>query len=50
MEMATSGRFADVAAATFEFSVHPDRCRDVALKALLMTMTEVERRWACLRQ
>ncbi|MGA9323304.1 MAG: hypothetical protein WBW06_19825 [Xanthobacteraceae bacterium] len=48
--MATSGRFADVAAATFEFSVHPDRCGDVALKALLMTMTEVERRWAYLRQ
>ena len=39
-----------VAAATFEFSVHPDRCGDVALKALLMAMTEVERRCAYLRQ
>jgi hypothetical protein len=41
---------AEVAAATFEFSVHPDRCGDVALKALLMAMTEVERRCAYLRQ
>ena len=41
---------AEVAAATFEFSIHPDRCGDVALKTPLMTVTEVERRCAYLRR
>ena len=40
MEMARTGRFAEVAEASFEFFVHPDRYGDVALKALVMTMAE----------
>jgi pimeloyl-ACP methyl ester carboxylesterase len=40
MAMARAGRFAEVAAASFEFFVHPDRYSDAALKALVMTMAE----------
>jgi pimeloyl-ACP methyl ester carboxylesterase len=40
MELAKSGRFAEVAEAAFEFFVHPDRCGDVALKTLVKTMAD----------
>jgi pimeloyl-ACP methyl ester carboxylesterase len=50
MEMAKSGRFAEVAAAAFEFYVHPDRHSDLALKTQFMTMAEENGAQAYLRQ
>jgi pimeloyl-ACP methyl ester carboxylesterase len=50
MELARTGRFAEVAAASFEFFVHPDRYGDAALKALVMTMADENGAEAYLRQ
>jgi pimeloyl-ACP methyl ester carboxylesterase len=50
MELARTGRFAEVAEAAFEFFVHPDRYGDAALKALVMTMAEENGAEVYLRQ
>jgi pimeloyl-ACP methyl ester carboxylesterase len=50
MEMAKSGRFAEVAAAAFEFYVHPDRHGDSALKSQFVAMAEENGAQAYLRQ
>jgi pimeloyl-ACP methyl ester carboxylesterase len=50
MEMARTGRFAEVADAAFEFFVHPDRYGDSALKALVKTMAEENGAEVYLRQ
>jgi pimeloyl-ACP methyl ester carboxylesterase len=50
IEMAKTGRFAQVAEEAFIFFVHPDRYEDVELKALVMTMAEENGVEAYLRQ
>jgi pimeloyl-ACP methyl ester carboxylesterase len=50
MQMARTGRFAQVAEGAFTFFVHPDRHGDVALKALVKTMADETGVEAYLRQ